>query len=100
MKKSILVLLLGMMCLSAVYGSQLSKYLHKKDEEEKAQQRREWQQDMNFSDFAFRLQRRFVNDHGQRCREYVFRSRSNPYRHGQYIVCDERLREQDSDFFR
>ncbi|WP_133128057.1 hypothetical protein [Legionella nagasakiensis] len=100
MKKNIIVLLLGMMCLSTVYGSKLSKYLHKRDEQEKAQQQREWQQDMNFGDFAFRLQRRFVDDRGQRCREYVFRSRSNPYRHGRYIICDEGSREQSSDFFR
>ena len=78
------------LCFSVAYASKLSRYMDKVDAEQQAQQQREWQQDMNFPDLAFRLDRRFIDDQGQRCRAYVFRARSNPYRHGQYIVCDER----------
>ncbi len=35
-------------------------------------------QDMNFPDFDFRFDRRYMDDSGQSCRDYVFRSRSNP----------------------
>lgn len=78
------------MFLSVGYASKLSKFLNNMEAEDKARQQREWQQDMNFNDFAFRLDRRYTDDHGQQCRDYVFRSRSNPYRHGYYTVCDER----------
>lgn len=71
-------------------ASKLSRYLNKVDNEERARQEREWREDMNFADFSFRLDRRYVDNRGQRCRDYVFRSRSNPYRHGFYSVCDER----------
>lgn len=53
------------------------------------QEAREWQQDMNFGDLVFRLERRYRNEGGEVCRDYIFRARSNPYRHGSYTVCDE-----------
>lgn len=88
--KKILCLVLISLVLPVGYASKLSKYLHKVEEENRMQQEREWQQDMDFRDFSFRLERRYMDDHGQRCREYVFRARSNPYRHGYFTVCDER----------
>jgi len=89
MNKLVFVLI-TCLCFTSSYASKLSKYMDKMDAQEKAEQQREWQQDMNFADLSFRLERRFVDDRGQRCRAYVFRARSNPYRHGQYIACDER----------
>jgi hypothetical protein len=71
-------------------ASKLSKYLNKMDNEERARQEQEWRGDMNFNDFSFRLDKRYTDRRGQRCRDYLFRSRSNPYRHGYYTVCDER----------
>ena len=61
--------------------------MDKKDQERQAQ---EWRQDMNFNDFAFRLEKRYADNCGQNCRDYEFRARSNPFRHGYYTVCDER----------
>ncbi|WP_454782097.1 hypothetical protein [Legionella sp. WA2022007384] len=89
MKKIILLLLITSI-FSVGHASKLSKFLKQMDEEDRARQEREWQQDMNFGDFSFRLDRRYSDDHGQRCRDYKFRSRSNPFRHGYYTVCDER----------
>lgn len=89
MRKTIFVLLVSSL-FSVGYASKLSKFLKKMDEEEKERQEREWRQDMNFGDFVFRLDRRYTGEHGQQCRDYKFRSRSNPYRHGYYTVCDER----------
>lgn len=96
MKKVILILLVSL-CTSNVYTSKLSKYLNKMDDKQKqqaAQQRQmeaqEMQQDMNFADFSFRLQQRYIDNQGQRCRDYEFRARSNPYKHGYMTVCDER----------
>ena len=86
----IILLLVASLCVSPAYSSKLSKYLNKVDAESRAQQQREWQQDMNFADLDFRLDRHFSDETGQQCREYMFRARSNPYRHGPYIVCDER----------
>jgi|GEM_PF-5299826 len=88
--KKIISLLLISLCFSVAYGSKLSKYLNKLDAEEKARMQHEWQQDMNFADMSFRLDRRYVRGQGDNCRDYVFRSRSNPYRSGAYTVCDER----------
>ena len=89
MKKTVLMLMISL-CLSSAFASKLSQYLNKIDEKDKAAQQREWQQDMNFSDMSFRYDTRYTNDRGQKCRAYVFRSRSNPYRHGTYTVCDDR----------
>ena len=89
MKKIILLLLITSI-FSVGHASKLSKFLKQMDEEDRVRQEREWQQDMNFGDFSFRLDRRYRDDHGQRCRDYKFRSRSNPYRHGYYTVCEER----------
>jgi hypothetical protein len=88
--KKLILLLLTVMLFSTGYASKVSKFFNKMDANDRARQEREWQQDMNFPDFAFRLDKRYVDDRGQRCRDYVFRSRSNPYRHGYYTVCDER----------
>lgn len=89
MKKIVFLLLIS--CLfSVAHASKLSKFFKDLDKEDRARQEREWQQDMNFGDFSFRLDRRYSDDHGQRCRDYKFRSRSNPFRHGYYTVCDER----------
>lgn len=88
--KKFLLLLAVSLCLSVSHASKLSKYLNKVDENDRAQQEREWREDMNFADFSFRLDKRYTDGRGQRCRDYVFRSRSNPYRHGFYSVCDER----------
>lgn len=88
--KKILLLLIVSLCFSPGYASKLSKYLNKVDANERAMQEREWREDMNFADFSFRLDKRYIDGRGQRCRDYIFRSRSNPYRHGFYSVCDER----------
>lgn len=88
MKKIALVLMV-VLCVPFAHGSKLSHFFNKLDAEDKARTQREWQQDMNFSDLSFRLERRFT-EFGQQCREYEFRSRSNPYRHGHYTVCEER----------
>ena len=88
--KKIIFLLLIFPFISTGYASKLSKFLHEMEAEDKARQQREWQQDMSFPDFVFRLDKRYADDHGQHCRDYVFRARSNPYRHGYFTVCDER----------
>lgn len=88
MTKKIIVILLMSLCISVGYSSKLSKFLNKLDEEQKQRDAREWQQDMNFGDFVFRLQKRYSNERGRHCRDYEFRSRSNPFRHGYYSVCD------------
>ena len=61
------------MVLSIGYASKLSKYMNKMEAEDRARQEREWQQDMDFNDFSFRLNQRYTNDRGQHCRDYVFR---------------------------
>lgn len=87
-KKIILFLFLSF-CVASGYSSKLSKFLNKMEDDQKQQQAEELRQDMNFADFSFRLQQRYV-DHGQHCRDYEFRARSNPYRHGYFTVCDDR----------
>lgn len=89
--KKIIILLIILMSVSTVYGSKFSAYLRKHEAREQSRQTLELQQDMNFKDFVFSFQRRFVNEQGQRCRDYIARSRTNPYRHAQYRVCDERF---------
>ena len=88
--KKLIVLLIVSLCFSVAHASKLSKYMNKMDAEEKAEQQREWREDMDFGDLSFRLERRYMDDRGQRCRDYIFRARSNPYRHGNYVICDER----------
>lgn len=88
--QKIIVLLMLLFCVNGAYSSRLSKFLNKMDAEQKQRDAQEWQQDMNFADFVFRLQRRYVDERGEACRDYEFRARSNPYRHGYYTVCDER----------
>ena len=88
--KKIIVILLVSLCVGTGYSSKLSKFLNKMDDDQKQKTAQEWQRDMNFADFAFRLQERYVDKHGQQCRDYVFRARSNPYKHGYFTVCDER----------
>ncbi|MFJ1267610.1 hypothetical protein ACD661_03445 [Legionella lytica] len=88
MKK--LIVLLCLMCfLTVSHASKLSKFFKDLDKEDRARQEREWQKDMNFGDFSFRLDKRYIDDRGQHCRDYKFRARSNPYRHGYYTVCEE-----------
>lgn len=88
--KKIIILFLAALCITPVFSSKLSKFLNQMEEKDKAAQQREWQQDMNFADLSFRLERRYTDDRGQHCRSYIFRAKSNPYRHGNYVVCDER----------
>lgn len=96
MKKAALALLV-LSCIPTAYASKLSHHIHKVNERERAREERErsqdadlMRQDMNFPDFSFRFDRKYVNDRNERCRDYVARSRSNPYRHAYYTVCDER----------
>lgn len=89
MKKTIVLIIMSLV-FTSVYASKLSHYFKKMEEDDRANQERELQQDMNFADFAFRLDKRYTDENGERCRDYVFRSGSNPYRHGYFTVCDER----------
>lgn len=86
--KKLVVLLLTVCSVSPLAASKLSHYIDKTNARDRAQQQQEVQQDMNFADFAFRIQNRYVNDQGERCRDYQAVSRSNPYRHGIFTVCD------------
>lgn len=88
--KKITIILLMFLMVGAGYSSKLSKFLNKMDADQKQQEAQEFQRDMNFGDFVFRLQQRYTDNRGQRCRDYEFRARSNPYQHGYYTVCDER----------
>ena len=88
--KKIILIIFATMFVSVTHGSKLSKFLHNMNEKQRAQQQREWQQDMNFADLDLRLDRRYQGNNGQSCRDYVFRARSNPFRYGRYTVCDER----------
>lgn len=63
MKKIIVFVLLTVVC-SAGFTSKLSKFLNKMDAEQKQRDAQEWQQDMNFGDYAFRLKERYVDDRG------------------------------------
>ncbi|KTD62261.1 hypothetical protein [Legionella spiritensis] len=90
MQKILIIILSSLVLLSTAKASKLSRYFNKQEEKNRAEQQREVQQDMNFSDFSFRLEKRYTDERGERCRDYVFRSRSNPYRHGYYTVCEER----------
>lgn len=83
-------MLMGICCLNVANASKLSKYLNKIEAKEKARKERHIKEDMNFSNFSFRFKRQFTDRNGHHCREYDVRSKSNPYRFGEYIVCDER----------
>jgi len=92
-----MVLLLISFCFNLGHASKFSKFLNKMDEdqkrhevEQKHREAIEMQQDMSFADFSFRLKDRYVDERGQHCRNYEFRARSNPYKHGYFTVCDER----------
>jgi hypothetical protein len=89
MKKIIFIILISSL-FSVSYASKLSKFFKDMEENDRARQEQEWQQDMNFGDFSFRLEKRYTDDRGQRCRDYKFKARSNPYHHGYYTVCDDR----------
>lgn len=89
MVRKIIVILLVFLCVSTGYSSKLSKFLNKIDEDQKRHEAQELQQDLNFNDFAFRLKERYRDNQGQNCRDYEFRARSNPYKHGYFTVCDE-----------
>ena len=86
-RKKILSVGLALLMVSPAYSSQLSRYVHRIDAEQRERQAQEWAQDMNFNDLVFRLERRF-EENSRVCRSYEFRSRSNPYRAGHYVVCD------------
>lgn len=88
--KKLLVFILTFLAFSSVTASKLSHYVDKTNARNRAQQQQETQQDMNFADFAFRIENRYINDNGERCRDYQAVSRSNPYRHGIFTVCDSR----------
>lgn len=90
MRKYALIILFTFI-LIPLHASKLSHFLHKHHEREKAREQKEFQQDMNFSDYSFRLERRYTERNGEQCRVYQFRSRSNPYRHGKFSVCEEHL---------
>lgn len=90
MKKTVFILLLLSFAASFTNASKLSHYFHKHKERERAREQQELRQDMNFADFAFRFEKRYTDERGEQCRDYFFRSRSNPYRHGYYTVCEER----------
>lgn len=87
--KKMLIILLSLSVYNAD-ASKLSKFLNKMDEEQKQKESQELRQDMNFNDFAFRLNERYVDNKGQHCRDYEFRGRSNPYKHGFLTACDDR----------
>ena len=89
MKKTAIALLI-VFCIPMGYASKLSHHIHKMKERERSQDADLMRQDMNFPDFSFRSDRKYRNDRNEKCRDYVFRSRTNPYRHGFYTVCDER----------
>lgn len=89
MKKLIFFVLISL-AVTTGQASKLSKFLHKMEEENRVRQQQEWQQDMNFADLSFRLEKRYVDERGQDCRDYIFRARSNPYLHGYYTVCEKR----------
>lgn len=72
------------------HASKLSRFIEKSNERDRVREENLQRQDMNFADFAFRLDKRYIDNRNQKCRDYVFRSRSNPYRHGFYTVCEER----------
>lgn len=90
MRPAVIGLSLLALFSTTAFASKLSHYLHKQEAKEQAQQEQEIRGDMNFADFNFRLSKRYVNERGERCRDYDARSRSNPYRHSYYTVCDER----------
>jgi hypothetical protein len=87
MKKLLVVLLIGL-GISVSQASKLSRFIHKENERERAAQARQLREDMDFSDLDFRLQRHYTGQNGERCRLYSFRSHKNPYKHGDYSVCD------------
>jgi len=87
MRQSLLALLISAIAFNG-YGSKLSHFLKKHKEREKARQQRQIQKDMNFADFVFRLEEKYMNQKGEHCRVYISKSRSNPYLHGTYVVCE------------
>ena len=87
MGKSILAFFFTFL-VSISHASQLSRFLENAGKADQARQEQEWSEDMNFGDFAFRLERRYTDGRGQNCRDYVFRARSNPFRAGSYTICD------------
>ena len=89
MKKLLSVFLISLL-FSTAHASKLSKFFKDMDRKDRERQEQEWRQDMNFNDLSFRLEKRYVDNRGQKCRDYEFRARSNPFRHGYYTVCDER----------
>jgi hypothetical protein len=89
MKKLFFILFISLVC-SMAHASKLSKFFKDMDQKDRARQEQEWRQDMNFNDFTFRLEKRYTDNRGQNCRDYEFRARSNPFRHGYYTVCDDR----------
>lgn len=95
--KKIILLLAIVGFASVAHASKLSHYIQKQKDRERARVeaddarlQAQVRQDTNFADFAFRFEKSYVDNNGQQCRDYIIRSRSNPFRHGYYTVCDER----------
>ncbi|WP_133130166.1 hypothetical protein [Legionella yabuuchiae] len=88
--KKLVLLVLAMGLITTTHASKLSDFFNKMEARDKARKEQEIKQDMNFSDFAYKYERRFTNAEGESCREYIFRSRSNPYLHGRHTICNGR----------
>lgn len=87
--KKIAILLVSILCVSLANASKLSEFLRKSEERDRVRVETTMRQDMNFADFSFRLNRNFRDDRsGENCRDYEFRSKSNPYKHGYYTICE------------
>lgn len=89
MNKAI-VIFLSFLVVTSVHASKLSKFFNDMDARENARVERERKEDLNFSDYAFKLDKRYQSPQGDSCREYVARSRSNPFKSGRYIICNGR----------
>ncbi len=88
--KVIPIILCFMFSIPFVNASQMSRSIHEHNDHAMERQQIELQQDMNFKDYIFRPIRHYADGRGGRCRDYAIQSRSNPYRHGHYSICDER----------
>ena len=86
-KATIAILVLSMMPLA--HASRLSHHFDKSKERRHERNENMVQSDMNFADYAFRLDRKY-QDGNRFCRDYEGRSRSNPYKNAHLTICDER----------
>lgn len=86
--KKLAIILMGILCISTTEASRLTAHFKREKERERVEEANTWRQDMNFPDFTFRLEKRYIDERGEKCRDYVFRSKSDAFRHGYYTVCD------------